>query len=441
MKRRIFVLMLMACAAAVPAIKAQVAQDSAQVFYRRGYSQIDTTLRDNRAELGRFTEAIRRAAAHDAVEGIVIRSYASPDGSNRANERLARLRAEKLKMYIVERTGVDGSLIEQHADGIAWGGLRAMLAASDHEWKDEAIAILDTVPVFIYDENGVPVDGRKKRLMDLRGGRPYNYMLEVYFPDLRSSVAATLFIKEEKVEEMKQEEEKATPTPLPVVKEEKPAPVVVPEEPAAPVEEPAAADTTAKKQPAPEKEEPDEEKPEFTPIIGIKTNLLYWATVMPDFNSYTFVPNLEVEWFFAKRWSLTALGNFALWDYNGGDWFGVSSWSIEPRWWIWGDSKFRWIYLGVYGQVGDYDVQNDRVDRDGNTGKMWGAGLSVGAVIPFTKHWGCEIGIRAGYRNAIVRAYSYEAPDYFLDYQTTDNHWGVTGIKASIYYRIGKKNK
>lgn len=436
MKKSIF--LLMACALTALAVQAQVAQDSAKVYYRRGYSQVDPALRNNRAELDRFTEAIKRAAAHDAVEGIVIRSYASPDGTNRANERLARLRAENLKKYIVEATGVDGSLIEQHPDGIAWDGLRAMLEASDLEWKEEAIAILDTVPVFIYDERGIPIDGRNKRLMDLRGGRPYNYMLEVYFPDLRSSVAATLFIKEEKAEELK-EEEKATPAPTPAVTEEKPVSTVEEEITPEP-EETAEADTTAKPLPVPEEEEEEEEKPDFTPIIGIKTNLLYWATIMPDFHSYTFVPNLEVEWYFAKRWSLSAQGNFALWDYNGGDWFGVSSWSIEPRWWIWGDSKFRWIYLGVYGQVGDYDVQNDRVDRDGNTGKMWGAGLSVGAVIPFTQRWGCEIGIRAGYRNAIVRAYSYEAPDYFLDYQTTDNHWGVTGIKASIYYRIGKNN-
>ena len=193
----------MACALTALAVQAQVAQDSAKVYYRRGYSQVDPALRNNRAELDRFTEAIKRAAAHDAVEGIVIRSYASPDGTNHANERLARLRAENLKKYIVEATGVDGSLIEQHPDGIAWDGLRAMLEASDLEWKEEAIAILDTVPVFIYDERGIPVDGRNKRLMDLRGGRPYNYMLEVYFPDLRSSVAATLFIKEEKAEELK----------------------------------------------------------------------------------------------------------------------------------------------------------------------------------------------------------------------------------------------
>ena len=119
----------MACALTALAVQAQVAQDSAKVYYRRGYSQVDPALRNNRAELDRFTEAIKRAAAHDAVEGIVIRSYASPDGTNRANERLARLRAENLKKYIVEATGVDGSLIEQHPDGIAWDGLRAMLEA------------------------------------------------------------------------------------------------------------------------------------------------------------------------------------------------------------------------------------------------------------------------------------------------------------------------
>ena len=32
-------------------------------------------------------------------------------------------------------------------------------------------------------------------------------------------------------------------------------------------------------------------------------------------------------------------------------------------------------------------------------------------------------------------------PDYFLDAKDTGNHWGVTGIKASIYYRFGKGNK
>ena len=38
------------------------------------------------------------------------------------------------------------------------------------------------------------VDGRKKQLMDLQKGKPYNYMLEHFFPDLRNSVNITLYL-------------------------------------------------------------------------------------------------------------------------------------------------------------------------------------------------------------------------------------------------------
>lgn len=180
---------------------------------------------------------------------------------------------------------------------------------------------------------------------------------------------------------------------------------------------------------------------EFHPLLAVKTNLLYWATVMPDFKSYTYVPNLEIEWFFKDRWSLSGTGNFAKWSYGNGKFFGISSWSIEPRWWFKGDGRFRWFYLGAYGQVGDYDVQNDRVSLDGNTGKLWGAGLSLGVAIPFSNRFGLELGLRGGYRHAKVNGYVHEAPDYFREFTEKDNHWGVTGIKASLYYRFGKSNK
>lgn len=176
-------------------------------------------------------------------------------------------------------------------------------------------------------------------------------------------------------------------------------------------------------------------------MLAVKTNLLYWAGVMPDFKRYTFVPNLEIEYFFKKRWSLSATGDYMKRSYGNGCFYGISAWSVEPRWWFRGDGCFRWFYLGAYGQVGDYDVQNSRTALDGTTGKLWGAGLSVGAAIPFSDRFGLEVGIRGGYRHAGMKEYVHEAPDYFLERKGTDNHWGVTGIKASLYYRFGKGNR
>ena len=60
-------------------------------------------------------------------------------------------------------------------------------------YREEVLHVLDNTPVFVFDARGRVVDGRKKRLMDLYGGRPYKYMLKVFFPDLRSSIGVTLY--------------------------------------------------------------------------------------------------------------------------------------------------------------------------------------------------------------------------------------------------------
>ena len=59
-----------------------------------------------------------------------------------------------------------------------------MVAASDILYKEEVLHILDHTPVWVFDKAGRVVDGRKKQLMDLRGGMPYTYMLENFFPEL-----------------------------------------------------------------------------------------------------------------------------------------------------------------------------------------------------------------------------------------------------------------
>lgn len=420
MKRGIFILIFSLFAACT--LRAQIAIDSMRIYYPQGYRYIVPTLRNNSSELEHFIKSASKALQEGQLDKVVIKSYASPDGTDKANKALAIYRADELASYLKQHAGLPDRVVEKHSEGIAWGLLGEMVQASDMKYKDEVLHILEHTPVWVFDQQGRVVDGRKKQLMDLHGGVPYNYMYKEFFPDLRSSIAAVLYVRQE-VPEVAEETIPAEPEQA-----EPPAQTAQPEQPAEPVQPEPSVTPEAKPKP-------------FRPIIAVKTNLLYWATVMPDFHSYTFVPNLEIEWFFKDRWSLAGTGNYAKWGHGDNEYFGISSWSIEPRWWCKGDGQYRWLYIGAYGQVGDYDVQNDRVDRDGNTGNLWGAGLSVGAVIPFSKRWGLEIGIRGGYRHGEVRAYSYEAPAYFFDYEATDNHWGITGIKASLYFRFGKSSK
>lgn len=228
--------------------------------------------------------------------------------------------------------------------------------------------------------------------------------------------------------------------PANVVSEPEPTPVAEPE--AAPKEEPQVVQTQepAVSEPAPVAVVPS--ATEFRPMLGIKTNLLTWASIMPDFKHYnTYVPNLEVEYYFADKWSVAASGAYADWSAGGNKYFAVSDWSVEPRYWFNNDGRFRWFYAGVYGQMGDYDNQNLHIDDFGNTGDYFGGGVSLGAMIPLGNRFGFELGIRGGYLNRELKAYSYSTEDaaYYLESKETKNEWGIMGIKASLLFRIGRK--
>lgn len=421
MKKNILLLVVGIILAA--AAKGQHATDTTVVYYNRGRSDIDFSLCNNKAALERF---IRRfnAESGDSIRYLVsfrLDAYSSPDGITVANKRLSENRAKRLLEYIRSHIDFPESLLTVQSHSIDWAGLESQVAAQDIPYKDEVLDVLRNTPEWIYDDDNRVIDGRKHRLGMLRGGVPYNYLMEHVFPLLRRSCVTLSYTVEQT----------ATPQPQQPVEES------VAGQPAAEPEQPRQ---TVVAQPEPVVL-PSCGKREFRPLLAVKTNLLYWAGLMPDFKHYTFVPNLEIEYFFKERWSLSATGNYMKRSYGNDDFFSISAWSVEPRWWFKGDGRFRWFYLGAYGQVGDYDVQNNRTALDGTTGKLWGAGLSVGAAIPFSDRFGLEVGIRGGYRHAGMKEYVHEAPDYFLERKGTDNHWGVTGIKASLYYRFGKGNR
>ena len=366
MKKGLF--LLISSLLLIGSLHAQTAVDSVRIYYRLGYRYVEPAFRNNKVELNRFIQAVKEAEQSGKLEKIVVRSYTSPDGTNPANLRLAALRADSLESYLLQHTSLSVQYVEKRSDGIAWDLLRETVANSDMQYKDEILEVLDS-PEWVYDANDRVIDGRKRKLMNLRGGEPYRYMYREVFPDLRGSIAMLLYVREE---------EPVKPAPEPVAEPE-------------PEKEP------------PVKEEPVQQEPPVTTPVE--------ETVTEEKS------------------------------YRDNRWFGISSWSVEPRWWLNGDGRFRWLYIGAYGQVGDYDVQDNETDWNGNTGKLWGLGLSAGVAIPFLKHFGLEVGIRAGYRHSKVKSYTYEEPDYFLDMKGTDNQWGVTGIKASIYYRFGKSAK
>lgn len=160
---------------AVAAVQEEV---SLMIMFKQGGAIIDIALGDNARLLDQACELIAQTDSDRKPSStkVVLTGTASPEGYIRLNDRLAQGRVDALLNYLRERTKIDVDSVEVVNVGEDWSGLRKMVEESQMQYKQEVLTIIDTVPV---------KEGRKKQLMDLKWGRPYNYMAEHFFPQLR----------------------------------------------------------------------------------------------------------------------------------------------------------------------------------------------------------------------------------------------------------------
>lgn len=185
----------------------------------------------------------------------------------------------------------------------------------------------------------------------------------------------------------------------------------------------------------------------WRPLLALKTDLLPWAGVAPGFERGAFMPNLALEVYFARRWSVDANALHANRDYSGGGkLWAVTSLGVEPRFWIRNDGTFRGLYVGAYGQFGQFDnQQNKTAGTDNRTGTFWSAGLSAGWLQPLSRHWAVEVGVRGGYRSASFDWYDIErdgagAVHSYFNRSDTQGKF-VPGVRVNVMYRFGKPGK
>ena len=173
----------------------QIPADSVNIYFRLGQRWYDTSVGDNRANMDAFIERLKNIGIEN-IERLEVRGYASPDGSNKANERLSGYRCNVIARYIARHSGVSRDIIFTVPEGIAWNELRRLVAATPGvPQRDEVLNVLDNTPVWIFDSAGKVIGGRKRELMRLGGGEPYRWMYKNMFPQLRNAVEVTLYIK------------------------------------------------------------------------------------------------------------------------------------------------------------------------------------------------------------------------------------------------------
>ena len=173
--------------------------------------------------------------------------------------------------------------------------------------------------------------------------------------------------------------------------------------------------------------------------LGIKTNALLFAGLLPDGAMYSPVANAAAEVYFMDRFSAQVSFAFAM-PYNKGDQYNLFSMTcleVEPRWWLWGDSRFRGLYAGVYGQYGSFNVRIKEKLEDNSTGLFYGAGISVGWLQPIWRGFYVEAGLQAGYRNDAVDVYELIPGSGTRKLATyTLNSFTLQGMNLSLGYRF-----
>lgn len=179
------------------------------------------------------------------------------------------------------------------------------------------------------------------------------------------------------------------------------------------------------------------------PLIGVKTNFLYWAGFTPEMRWKQVLPNLSLELFLGKRWSVTLDGDYTLNLRNGGEHkrYAFSAFGSEIRTWFKGDRLFKGFYGGIYGNGGEFDVTPKANTGKGHTGSYIGAGLTIGYTWMFNRWLGMEVGTRAGFRHVAYDIYHKESSHFYYERTKYKNKVCLDGVFLSLTARFGKYKK
>jgi len=195
-------------------------------------------------------------------------------------------------------------------------------------------------------------------------------------------------------------------------------------------------------------DKPDEPKLAALPkplFVALKTNLLYDAALLP---------NLTVELYLGRQWSVAVEGNCSWWVFGSpvqNQWFHrVQVAGVELRKWVKSPYPLHGHAIGVYGMTGNYDIRLFPKDEYGMgelSRRSWSAGLSYAYAFPISRRFNLELGLAVGYVNGKYYKYNYCVEETQWEIQPkynptvyNRNYIGPTRVGASLVWLLGAGN-
>lgn len=393
--------------------------DSLCIYFQRGYAVVNLSLRDNDMAFKNLIEILQN---HKEDIRLQLTGNASPDGSAPANMRLTQKRVAAVLSHLREYVQIPDSLIIVKATGIDWNGLSAMVEKDANcPAREEVLVILKEQPEWVFDAQNRIISGRKKQLMDLRGGVPYNYLSEKFFPELRNTTISLSYKNDTKDSQAERQEDEND-----IVKEHGSS------------LHPSSSEVAGL-----ENEENDTSLSTPVPSSGhfssaddkiqrlaIKTNFLYDAILMPS---------LEVEYRIDNRWSVAVEGSVAWWKRDSRHkYYQIATIVPEGRYWFRTRKPWHGHYVGLFAGGSWYDLENG---GRGYKGEFFMTGLSYGYMFPISRFLSLETGLGVGFLHTSYEEY-LPLDGHYVYQQTSKTNWvGPVKLKFSLVWRLWDKQE
>ena len=422
MVKKIVMVVLMPTTLLANAYAASI-QDSLRttIYFRPGYSLLELSYRDNAANMKALTQGIQTIKGNPCVQlqHIRILSAASPEGNSALNKRVAKRRGERLRDYLKETLVLPDSIFTVSSAGEDWQGLAALIAKEKTPWRNKALQIIRHTPEWVT-RNGKVVDGRKRQLQNLDGGKAWKYMLDNHFYTLRTGAVVVCEVKTLAAE--------STPSAAEASLEQA--------RPESASQQQASQSPSSPLFPAnPSQVHPSSESqaPPVASYFALKSNLLYDALL---------VPNLSLEASIGSGWTLGAGGMLAWWSKDAKHrYWRIYGGDLEIRKYFGTLAKSKPLqghHLGIYGDFLTYDFEFGAKGYQSKS--TYAAGIKYGYSHPIANRLNLDFALGIGYLHSNYKTYVPRDGCYVYQ-ETKKRKWlGPTQAEISLVWLLGKGN-
>ena len=427
MVKKIVMVVLMPTTLLANAYAASI-QDSLRttIYFRPGYSLLELSYRDNAANMKALTQGIQTIKGNPCVQlqHIRILSAASPEGNSALNKRVAKRRGERLRDYLKETLVLPDSIFTVSSAGEDWQGLAALIAKEKTPWRNKALQIIRHTPEWIT-RNGKVVDGRKRQLQNLDGGKAWKYMLDNHFYTLRTGAVVVCEVKtlaaestpsaaEARLEQARSEQARLESASQQSASQSPSSPPF----PAIPSQVHPSSESQA---------------PPVASYFALKSNLLYDALL---------VPNLSLEASIGSGWTLGAGGMLAWWSKDAKHrYWRIYGGDLEIRKYFGTLSKSKPLqghHLGIYGDFLTYDFEFG--PKGYQSKATYAAGIKYGYSHPIANRLNLDFALGIGYLHSNYKTYVPRDGCYVYQ-ETKKQKWlGPTQAEISLVWLLGKGN-